>query len=63
LLLAQVVDAQGTVDWGEDMLDWLTADYMVGYAGVAVCLLRLSDPAHLPHQLSRQGFRPRFDPR
>ena len=57
LLLAQIVDTKGVVDWGEDTLDWLTADYMLGYAGVAVCLLRLSDPEHLPHQLSRQGFR------
>ena len=57
LLLAQVVNEQGVVDWSEDTLDWLTADYMLGYAGVAVCLLRLSDPEHMSHQLSRQGFR------
>lgn len=35
----------------------VTPDYMVGYAGVAVCLLRLSEPERLPHQLSRRGFR------
>jgi hypothetical protein len=34
----------------------VTPDYMVGYAGVAVCLLRLADPARRPHQLSRDGF-------
>jgi lantibiotic modifying enzyme len=32
-------------------------DYLVGYAGVAMCLLRLADPAHAPTQLSRAGFR------
>jgi lantibiotic modifying enzyme len=32
-------------------------DYMVGYAGVATCLLRLSDPERLPHVMSRRGFR------
>jgi len=35
----------------------LTPDYMVGYAGVAICLLRLSAPESMPHQLSRRGFR------
>jgi serine/threonine protein kinase len=40
---------------------WIfTPDYMVGYAGVAVCLLRLSDPRRWPHQLSRQGFWPAY---
>jgi tRNA A-37 threonylcarbamoyl transferase component Bud32 len=34
-------------------------DYMVGYAGVATCLLRLSDPHHQYHLLSRRGFRNR----
>ncbi len=33
-----------------------TPDYMVGFAGVAVCFLRLGDPESLPHQLSRAGF-------
>ncbi len=32
-------------------------DYIVGYAGVAVCLLRLAAPEGRPHQLSMQGFR------
>jgi hypothetical protein len=30
---------------------------MVGYAGVAVCLLRLADAGIRPTQLSRKGFR------
>lgn len=35
----------------------VTPDYMVGYAGIAMCFLRLSAPEHMPHQLSRGGFR------
>ena len=34
-----------------------TPDYMVGYAGVAMCALRLAAPEHRPRQLSRAGFR------
>ncbi len=34
-----------------------TPDYMVGYAGVAMCALRLASPEHRPRQLSRAGFR------
>ncbi|GCE14650.1 class III lanthionine synthetase LanKC N-terminal domain-containing protein [Tengunoibacter tsumagoiensis] len=34
-----------------------TPDYMIGYAGVALCLLRLSAPELLPHALSRAAFR------
>ncbi|HET8840265.1 MAG TPA: lanthionine synthetase LanC family protein, partial [Ktedonobacteraceae bacterium] len=34
-----------------------TPDYMVGYGGIAMCILRLSAPEHRPCQLSRPGFR------
>lgn len=34
-----------------------TPDYMLGYAGIAMCLLRLSAPQVRPRQLSRPGFR------
>jgi serine/threonine protein kinase len=34
-----------------------TPDYMVGYAGVAMCALRLAEPEQRPGQLTRQGFR------
>jgi serine/threonine protein kinase len=34
-----------------------TPDYMVGYSGIAVCILRLNEPAHRPRQLCRRGFR------
>ena len=53
----------------KDLLVWpseeptvVCPDYMVGYAGVALCLLRLADPKRLPHQLSRRGFRHRPEP-
>lgn len=45
-----------------DLGDVFTPDYMVGYAGVALCLLRLSDPERQPHQLSLRGFRHRLAP-
>lgn len=34
-----------------------TPDYMVGYGGVAVCILRLCEPEQRIRQLSRAGFR------
>ncbi len=59
--LARLLEAFGREDgvlvWPSDPPDVFTPDYMIGYAGVAVCLLRLGDPAQLPHQLSRPGFR------
>ena len=39
----------------------ITPDYMVGYGGIAVCLLRLSKPGSLPHQMSRSGFHRHYD--
>jgi hypothetical protein len=35
----------------------ITPDFLVGYAGVAVALLRLADPDLRPSNLSREGFR------
>lgn len=37
--------------------DLVTPDYMVGYSGVAMTLLRLADPRQRPRQLSIAGFR------
>jgi hypothetical protein len=42
--------------WPSDSPRIFTPDYMVGYAGVALCLLRLSDPERQPRQLCRRGF-------
>jgi hypothetical protein len=57
LLEAFALEREGLFVWPSEERDTSTPDYMVGYAGVAVCLLRLSEPARLPHQLSRGGFR------
>lgn len=59
LLEAFVVEQQGNRVVSSEQPDVFSPDYMVGYAGVAVCLLRLSDPDRLSHQLSRRGFRHR----
>jgi hypothetical protein len=50
-------EQDGVLAWPSDSPHVYSPDYMTGYAGVAVCLLRLSDPERLPHQLSREGFR------
>jgi hypothetical protein len=57
LLEAFAVEKDGILTWSSESPSTFTPDYMVGYAGIAVCLLRLSNPEHRPHQLSRQGFR------
>jgi len=59
--LARLLDAfageqAGHLVWPSEAPTVFSPDYLVGYAGVAVCLLRLADPEHLPHQLSRRGF-------
>jgi lantibiotic modifying enzyme len=57
LLEAFAGERDGLLVFPADSPEIFTPDYMVGYAGVAVCLLRLSDPKRWPHQLSREGFR------
>jgi tRNA A-37 threonylcarbamoyl transferase component Bud32 len=57
LLESFAVERDGLLVWPSDSPVEFTPAYMVGYAGVAVCLLRLSAPERLPHQLSRRGFR------
>jgi lantibiotic modifying enzyme len=49
-------EQEGMLVWSSDSPTTFTPDYMVGYAGVATCLLRLSDPSNRPHLLSRRGF-------
>jgi hypothetical protein len=56
LLEAFAVKQDGLLLWPSESPMVATPDFMVGYAGVAMCLLRLGDPEHLPHLLSRQGF-------
>jgi lantibiotic modifying enzyme len=57
LLLAFAHDQAGRLVFSSESPVVFTPDYMVGYAGVAVCLLRLAEPHVRPHQLSRRGFR------
>lgn len=57
LLQAFGVERDGKIVWPSESPTTFTPDYMVGYAGVLACLLRLNQPKHLPHQLSRCGFR------
>jgi len=57
LLEAFAVEHHGFLAWPSESPSCITPDYVVGYAGVLVCLLRLANPWHLPHQLSRRGFR------
>lgn len=57
LLEAFAQERDGHLVFSAERPDVFTPDYMVGYAGVALCFLRLSDPDRIPHQLSREGFR------
>lgn len=57
LLEAFGQERDGSLVWPSDAPEQFTPSYLTGYAGVAVCLLRLTGPEHLPHQLSRRGFR------
>jgi hypothetical protein len=50
-------ERNGQLVWLSDGPRIITPDYMVGTAGVAVCLLRLGSPDDRPHQLSMRGFR------
>ncbi|MBV9452749.1 MAG: class IV lanthionine synthetase LanL [Rubrobacter sp.] len=59
LMEAFSTEKEGALVWPSDPPDVFSPDYMTGFAGVAMCLLRLSDPGGLPHQLSRSGFRHR----
>jgi serine/threonine protein kinase len=56
LLEAFATEQNGLLVWPSETPGVFTPDYMVGYAGVLVCLLRLANPSRLPNQLSRKGF-------
>lgn len=59
LLDAFVIERNEGLMYPSDSPTVFGPDYMVGYAGVAPCLLRLADPESRPHLLSRAGFRHR----
>jgi serine/threonine protein kinase len=50
------LESDGNLLWPSESPAVTTPDYMVGYAGVAACLLRLGTPKNLPRQLSLRGF-------
>ena len=50
-------ERDGRLIWLSDTPRVVTPDYIVGYAGVAMCLLRLAAPATRPYHLSLRGFR------
>ncbi len=50
-------DEDGVLLWQSDLPEIITPDYLFGYAGVALSLLRLSSPCHIPHELSLMNFR------
>jgi lantibiotic modifying enzyme len=60
LLQRFALESDGACVWPSESPDVISPDYMVGYAGVGACLLRLSDPERLPRQLSRSGFMHEF---
>lgn len=47
----------GFLYWSSELPTIVSPDYMVGFAGVAMCFLRLSSPEKRPRQLTRAGFR------
>jgi tRNA A-37 threonylcarbamoyl transferase component Bud32 len=57
ILKAHAFERVGGLEWPSESPVIFTPDYMVGYAGVLPCLLRLADPERRPRQLSRAGFR------
>ncbi len=57
LLEAFALEEDGQLVWPSESPAIVTPDYMVGYAGVALTLLRLADPERRPFVLSRHGFR------
>lgn len=56
LLDAFAVEREEGLVWMADPPPTVVPGYLLGCAGVAVCLLRLADPEHRPHLLSREGF-------
>lgn len=62
LLEAFIVKRDGLLLCSSEQPTLFSPDYMVGYGGVAVCLLRLADPQIQAPLLSRCGLRQRSQP-
>ena len=56
-------DDGGTLLWESDLPQTSTPDYLFGYSGVALALVRLSRPKRLPHELSLMNFRNSSSPK
>jgi hypothetical protein len=56
ILTAFAVPGESGLRWGSETGEVVTPDYLIGYAGVGACLLRLATPGR-PRQLSRAGLR------
>src|SRR5205823_644934 len=56
LLRAFAVEREEGLLFSSEMPHVFSPDYLVGYAGVAACLLRVGSGGRLPHLLSREGF-------
>lgn len=56
LLAAFSDERNGQLVWSGHSPNQFAPLYMTGFAGIALCLLRLSDPQNIPHQLSRSNF-------
>lgn len=57
LLETFAVEHEGQLAWPSDEPSCISPDYLIGYAGILTSLLRLANPEHRPHLLSRRGFR------
>ncbi|MDA3625227.1 class IV lanthionine synthetase LanL [Saccharopolyspora sp. WRP15-2] len=57
LLMAFRSDDDGTLRWPSDSPWVRSPDYMLGYAGVALALLRLAEPGTRSHALAADRFR------
>jgi lantibiotic modifying enzyme len=57
LMRAYATELNGMFVWGCETPTKFSSTYTVGFSGIAMCLLRLSDPARRPQQLTRPGFK------
>jgi hypothetical protein len=56
LLQTFATERDGQLVFSSDAPNEYTPSFMLGYAGVAACLLRMMEPDRLPHVISRAGF-------
>jgi lantibiotic modifying enzyme len=56
LIDAYSMEVNGMLVWPYSTSSNYTPDLLVGFSGVAPCLLRLIDPGRRPHLLSRLGL-------